>query len=301
MPREIAHGFIALRALELTKEIGSKTLPKPALLNAFLLGTCTPDSGYYCKSPLIKGEHISDLLHNSSAQDSFYLIKEILRDKNNKEDPLVEAFCLGYLSHIIIDSYFHPYIFKITGNYYHSDLKERTLARARHRKIETILDILIINNYQLSTNSFLMVDYLASIIEHARKLDLIMTNIIKVKPNSLKKAWWWHSQFQKIFRNQTLSKKSNSIPIRLEFKTLFSDFNEQIINHVEESVAKHFEKNFKDIISDCINILGILFKNYEENGDSFLKSEIGPSPNSGKVGVIYYDAEYEVDRLIIGD
>ena len=50
-------------------------------------------------------------------------------------------FVLGYLSHVALDTVMHPIVYYYSGNYYASDRREKLRAEARHRAIETVLDL----------------------------------------------------------------------------------------------------------------------------------------------------------------
>ena len=85
MPREVAHGFIALEALKKTKSIGLKIESNPILKSAFLLGSISPDSGYYYKLPFSRGDVVSDLLHAVNEDNSFHLGYKLI--SNSKPHP----------------------------------------------------------------------------------------------------------------------------------------------------------------------------------------------------------------------
>lgn len=301
MPREVVHGYIALEALDKTTLLAHNDPQHNMLRNCFLLGTCSPDSGYYCLSKKIKGEDLSDALHLYEEQDAFSLLKKILYAKeitNETEAPII-FFCLGLMSHILVDAYFHPYIFKITGDYYDPNKFNRVLARARHRKVETILDHALSKKKMLNCATYKVSSYLQALGNSAQAIDTVFTKELHIPKNSLHTAWQWHSMFQKIFTHDTLSRYSKHLPISIQFKALFNDENLVHTAHIEKSMSIFYKEQFDQIISNCVSFVHNVFEKFEFNRETFTTDCIGPSPSSGKVGIAHYDGIYEIDEHLL--
>jgi len=297
MPREVAHAFIATNALSYTKNLKFSILENEPLKSAFLLGTITPDSGYYLKSPFFNGDLLSDYVHGINENNSFKNLQFLIENSNLKHKAINEAFSLGIISHILLDSFWHPLIFKLTGDYYHSSPIERTNARARHRRFEILIDCLIIKNYSLCQKNYLIKNYLKN--ELTEDLDKDYLDVLKLKKRSLSTAWKWHENFQNLFSTQKLSIVSKKLKIPREFRALFSNFETQNLELIEELVLKHLNINFPAWIEESTLKLSKIFLEYEIDSKSFFTSNIGPSANSGIVAMPFYNGHYEIEEMFL--
>lgn len=170
MPKEITHCILAERAARVmgvsgsrrNREIGAEICSlfdaHPELL---YFGSVAPDIFFYdIKMPwelrvkhrgLIWGE----LIHGTHGEDSLAHIFEIFeilktpalqqkilgRAFSEKDKDAVLLFVLGYLTHVALDTVMHPIVYYYAGDYYAKDRGEKLRAEARHRAIETILDL----------------------------------------------------------------------------------------------------------------------------------------------------------------
>jgi len=158
MPRERAHWFVLSEA--------TKLLPKESLVRKALkteahwayLGAVLPDAPYYKgKGTDSFAAEVGEKLHGCEGEDTFAIMRSwakaidsapILPEQSPPIQPLPRnmdswALWLGFLSHLVLDQEAHPMIFYFTGDYYHPDLRQRTLARARHRLLEVYLETLV--------------------------------------------------------------------------------------------------------------------------------------------------------------
>lgn len=157
MPKEIAHiHFAELIASEVRVDLQSLLKQHPTL---YSFGAMSPDLYYYDlalptdrKGPgYRRGEHWGEILHGRDGQNNMLHIINALQALQNSKDvagrPLSRGdrekeliFICGYLTHVAADTIFHPYVYSISGNYYHPDKTEKIKAEARHRLFETCMD-----------------------------------------------------------------------------------------------------------------------------------------------------------------
>lgn len=171
MPKEITHCILAERAVHtlaaakpsaksaVGREIVFLAEKFPQLL---YFGSVSPDIFFYdIKLPWemrIKNRGLlwGELIHGTEGEDSLahvMVMLDILRDANlqkqvnsgrifsaDQHDGLL-LFVLGYLSHVALDTVMHPIVYYFSGNYYAHDRREKLRAEARHRAIETVLDL----------------------------------------------------------------------------------------------------------------------------------------------------------------
>ena len=129
----------------------------------YSFGSMSPDLYYYdVRLPLEKRHdlELGEIIHGRYGNDnSVHVLWMLERCVTLKEEapsslPPLFAFLCGYLTHVAADTVFHPYVYSVSGNYYHSDLAERTNAEARHRLFETMLDFHILNMRNQSLRDF---------------------------------------------------------------------------------------------------------------------------------------------------
>src|SRR5688572_10618717 len=119
MPRETVH-------CEILDRLREEKLPTLLITHeAFAyLGALGPDALYYYRFGGSPAEKIAETLHGSEGEDTFRLPKELAKKivqlPPDERDPLW-AFLIGYLTHCIVDSIFHPVIYYLTGDYYAED------------------------------------------------------------------------------------------------------------------------------------------------------------------------------------
>nr|HID59952.1 hypothetical protein [Desulfobacterales bacterium] len=153
MPKELTHFYIAeVVATRLRNSTFSEnTLDYREML---LLGAVFHDVLYYL--PFTDPNYqrfikIPGILHGTNGQDAFLIIRQIIRGitKIQYYEPLL-AFTVGLITHIFTDATFHPFIYYSTGDYYDKDRSRRSRAIARHRRLETVLDMFVCEHYRPS-------------------------------------------------------------------------------------------------------------------------------------------------------
>jgi len=171
MPKEITHCILAERAAhtmaasrnafkrELGRDIYFRYEKNPELLT---FGSVAPDIFFYdIKMPWEfrvkhRGLLWGELIHGTHGEDSLAHVlemftilnsadaqRELLSDRIFTDDERdgLSLFALGYLTHVALDTIMHPIVYYYAGDYYAADRKEKHRAEARHRAIETILDL----------------------------------------------------------------------------------------------------------------------------------------------------------------
>jgi hypothetical protein len=164
MPGSVAHMLIfeaALYKIDNDRECGDLVEMLKENMNYGRLGSIGPDlpyfngvlrtaasflvSGYYQPEPI---ERWGDLLHSKSPNLFPLTMIEIAwreTDPDDEEWDVIAkkqwAFIIGYLTHIAADQMIHPYVNKISGNYYRD--KEK---RVKHLECEVYQDVVLFNN-----------------------------------------------------------------------------------------------------------------------------------------------------------
>jgi hypothetical protein len=171
MPKEITHCILAERAVHtlaaaaspdkhmVGREIVFMAERLPQLL---YFGSVSPDIFFYdIKLPWeLRVKHRGllwgELIHGTHGEDSLahvMVMLDTLRDErlqaninagrafsSEQRDGLL-LLVMGYLSHVALDTVMHPIVYYFSGNYYAADRREKLRSEARHRAIETVLDL----------------------------------------------------------------------------------------------------------------------------------------------------------------
>ncbi len=149
MPKEITHIILAEKMRDsLPKSQSADLFEYPA---PYFFGSTSPDVFYYDIPTPLDGspsaEFISETIHGRMGNaNNGHILWMLSRMRNMEQDRRRAhfAFVAGYLSHIAADTIFHPMVYSRTGNYFHENPEERKLARARHRVLETSLDLYLL-------------------------------------------------------------------------------------------------------------------------------------------------------------
>lgn len=179
MPKEITHILLAEKAADLSDKHRSNRYDRASELlkkhaNAFRFGSVSPDIFFYDipfvfdNKSIPRGLPFGAALHGGEGEDTMAHIAAMLRIL---EEPSVQkaglgrtldtdqrdmlfAFCTGYLTHIALDTVFHPLVYYYSGNYYHNVKFEKRLVETRHRVIESVLDLLVLEKNNMTLNDF---------------------------------------------------------------------------------------------------------------------------------------------------
>lgn len=134
MPKEYGHWFVAQRA--------ASRLPPGPLADAvrsspefFFAGAVSHDSGYYRLHPRAKAA--ADRLHGVGA-DSWEPFRRLWAHRDGGEPVL--AFGFGALTHVAVDTVFHPWVYSWTGAATAENPRIRQGWVYRHLAMEAALD-----------------------------------------------------------------------------------------------------------------------------------------------------------------
>ncbi|MFN3603399.1 MAG: zinc dependent phospholipase C family protein [Leptonema sp. (in: bacteria)] len=163
MPKEIAHIFFSENILKILRKEIQKIVKEN--INLYYFGSSSPDL-YYYSIPIKRFRHIYDLNVGSKIHDdpnNLSPIHNLLQKakSNTKEKDKIFSFVAGYLTHVAVDTYYHPYIYSITGHYFDSDIEKQKIYQKNHRIYETCLDLFIVKEfYKISLKELSLKDKL---------------------------------------------------------------------------------------------------------------------------------------------
>ena len=101
-----------------------------------------------------KNKFLAKLAHQAHAKNTQAFFINAIEELDNfkKEKPFILSFIYGTLTHYILDSTFHPYIFYKTG-VYKKGKKETYIYNGEHRRLESQIDkYYYTKNYSLEFN-----------------------------------------------------------------------------------------------------------------------------------------------------
>jgi hypothetical protein len=101
------------------------------------LGSILPDAFFY--HPMAHVRTVSKRLHGIG-DNPHEIIGAFIAAAGPQQAYPDAVFTFGYLSHLSLDSIFHPVINHYSGNYDDADAKKRSTVRYHHRLLETALD-----------------------------------------------------------------------------------------------------------------------------------------------------------------
>lgn len=142
MPKDLIHFTIA----EHTASRLHDTPYAPFLKSnrcGLLLGSVFHDALFYAVLP--GGNHLESLahtFHGTKGEDSFDLVRmQVEHVLKSNEKSLPTALLVGMVSHLFADVTMHPMVWHFTGDYYDNDRDSKSLARQRHRALESLMDM----------------------------------------------------------------------------------------------------------------------------------------------------------------
>ncbi len=192
MPKEISH---ILFADDVESAVDAKTRRTLAAhRSAYYFGSVAPDLFYY-DVPLPgdagqSAEKWGGIIHGKDGEDNnrhVLLMLDAIRDAAaaprgvSGRDPETHrptlindarlAFVCGYLTHVALDTFFHPLVYSVSGNYFHEDPAERRRAEARHRTFESCLDLFLLSEKGMQLGDFGLIQKLA--LPRRLRVDLV--------------------------------------------------------------------------------------------------------------------------------
>lgn len=154
MPRDLTHVIIADDILKRSKDSWAKGVAEQS--TAMHMGAIAHDSFLYGPSP-----KLSTKMHGGFGDDprspALAMLDDVRAEKNPELKAKKKAFAFGYLSHMAVDSVFHPFVYSVSGSQVpenNSSKEGEDLAKARHRYAETWLDVHFLREKGLTFNNF---------------------------------------------------------------------------------------------------------------------------------------------------
>jgi len=325
MPREYIHWTVLEQALS---EIRSGTTEDRSLLAAAYIGAILPDvpdfhRGGFCGE---RGEKIAAFLHGVYGDDPLELVRQLVSSLPEKGDPdhaALVGLILGYASHIVVDATFHPLVVYLCGDWYEKDAKRMRENRARHRLLETDLDIWAMQSFKFSFKQGLRTAVrslkraqIDSILAHTHRAysglalppqvseETLTKNFIK---SSLTHTIWLQETFRSNLTGKVIAqilKKLN----RAELATLFhqgKDPDRQLFyrewDYQRVVSGEPCRESFSTLLEQSINTTKgwfeqILAEIYD-NKRSVLLSARGPSLDCGEIGAVPSQYRYFAKKV----
>jgi hypothetical protein len=142
MPKELIHFKIA----ETTAARLAGTRFEPCLRHCpagLLLGSVLHDVFFYAALPrALPMAKVGHRIHGAGGEDTYALLRlQARRAAAGPERNLPATLLIGLAAHLEADTVMHPMVWHLTGDYYAPTPKEKSLARQRHRALESLMDM----------------------------------------------------------------------------------------------------------------------------------------------------------------
>lgn len=164
----------------------------------FGLGSCAPDFFYFPLMPKkvigdvkedLSWENIANPLHSSNSYDMFCNLLAVAKQTKMNASTLVEeknankqfAFSFGYCCHVVTDCIFHPYVYRSTGDLWHTTDKT---AETLHKQQELFIDNELYRKYYSRDKIYKM-----SVTCSEESTELLDFSIAKFFAESLKSTY----------------------------------------------------------------------------------------------------------------
>ncbi|MCQ2966280.1 MAG: zinc dependent phospholipase C family protein [Alphaproteobacteria bacterium] len=170
MPRDLTHVIFADDIVAGLPEQSRADIEKYP--NALHMGAICPDSFLYGSSPVL-----STVMHGGLGDDTRSIVLSMLDGVREENDPekkaMKKAFAMGYMTHMAVDQEFHPFVYSLSG----SQSKENNadelgilFAKARHRAVETWMDVHFMNEKGYDFDNFRPMRKIVHDIKNSREL-----------------------------------------------------------------------------------------------------------------------------------
>ncbi|OIQ51296.1 hypothetical protein BerOc1_03246 [Pseudodesulfovibrio hydrargyri] len=142
MPKELIH----FKTAEKTAALLADTRFAPGLAahpQGVLLGAVLHDALFYGATPrALPMARLAHRIHGARGEDTYALLRLQARHAARAANrDLAGALLVGMASHLWADTVMHPMVWHLTGDYYAASRREKSLARQRHRALESLLDM----------------------------------------------------------------------------------------------------------------------------------------------------------------
>lgn len=157
MPATATHTFFAQ---DVYKKISKKNIKNfdNLRLKYYMFAQGTDPLMFYNIFKITNGKNIRNLqniTHTTKVNETFETIITYIKQKNYYHDSQTLLFLYGLVTHFVLDTMIHPYIF-YKGGYFDKQRKETYKYNCIHNYIETFIDneMLVKNNYNLKKFNF---------------------------------------------------------------------------------------------------------------------------------------------------
>jgi hypothetical protein len=260
---------------------------------ALCFGCVVPDTFFYSSRKEIID--ISEILHGKDGEKTNELTFDMLDRARQFRSENLLCLASGYISHCVLDMFFHPVIYSLVGNYYDNNLSKREAAIYNHRLMETGLDRVVNKKYYLhdilDANDRPIHDSLELI---AAKFNIANGHLIETYKKQIRINRCFRNRF--IYTLIYLLNKwkirdfANILPLfydhqqkdKMELKGVF-DYCDILHGHaLQESFANLFESAKKE----SIKRITAAFDYYDDDIDKSCAMQIikGESLDTGKEG-----------------
>jgi len=321
MPREIVHWKVARAAYKGLSLILREKLPEISE-DAIFLGAIAHDAPYYLVSKVKDTKdftQVAEYLHGTDGEDTYEPIRRLfekvsLARKSGDEYSFTLGFLLGFLSHLVTDSIFHPPIIYLTGDYYDQDPVKANHSRRKHRALETSLDNQFVGEDSYPTISKVYSRFIAK--AKSQELEAIYTAITPNGLDMIKSRKNWELSFQVLgylqvgFRSRIfgslLKMFCKKHPTLSEYEALFNANRRKVTLSIslpfewrDPLSGSEHRSSWSDLIKISVNRTLLLWSELissliDEEQPEFLK-EVGPSLSFNlpgiKRGAVIYTTE----------
>ena len=171
MPQPATHYLVVRRSIP---EVYWEDWWNDTYKKYFGLGSLTPDLFYFPAMPkaIIGGDVRKDLswdniaspLHSERSYDMFCSLLDISKSAKlnaTSEEERVDAnkqlaFSFGYYTHVVTDCIFHPYVYRSTGDYWHT---KDNMTEGKHKKQELYIDNELYTKYYPKEENLSRISY----------------------------------------------------------------------------------------------------------------------------------------------
>ena len=319
MPKELIHFKTAEKTVaRLADTRFAKALD--AHPRGVLLGAVLHDALFYGATPrALPMAWLGHRIHGARGEDTYVLLRLQARHAADAPDrDLAAALLVGMASHLWADTVMHPMVWHLTGNYYAESRREKSLARQRHRALESLMDMTACPE-MIGRPAYRIRNQLASLgpaLYEALPLDgmAVLANIRPAKAGpALASAFRVFARFQSLFPARGLARTLYAASAWLpdtarEIAALFYapqwldqadrvagtiSYHDPVSDEVrEESLDELMDRAADRTETLCRRLEPAVF----DRADRVLP-EAGPSLDSGRTGTGTRDMRHMADQL----
>jgi len=155
LPKEITHWIIADRIHEQMGDCPLKSCLSENI-HMYYVGAVAFDTPYYLTgSDQGFFQSLAARLHGIKGENTYDPIYMLFKSYPSEIPRPVFAFLCGVVTHIMIDSAFHPLVYYLTGDYNDPDPAAKNRAVVNHRQWESGLDIHMSDNFYIQDPGWL--------------------------------------------------------------------------------------------------------------------------------------------------